>query len=269
MNFQIHQLSFSPHTDAKGIMDLVKFLSPQHVILVHGEKPKMASLKKKIHSELGITCYDPANNESVYIPSTNYVKAGASDAFMQSCMNPNFKFLKRGSEEIPNASIQRCTKALSPLQVSDERVVEGILIMEKSKKAKVVHQDELLLKLGAKRHEVQFAYCCPVSVEKLEKTATTDLTPATNVSSVTDKCILIKKLFTKLSSEFSVGDFRNLGEYIRLESFQASICSKDSCPYRITNSFQNKSKAVFFCCTWSGPDEKLAWKIISTLENAI
>ncbi|PRQ47606.1 putative KH-domain/beta-lactamase-domain protein, archaea [Rosa chinensis] len=67
---QIHQLTFSPHTDAKGIMDLVKFLSPKHVILVHGEKPRMATLKGRIQSELGI----------------------------QSCSNPNFKFSTGGSE---------------------------------------------------------------------------------------------------------------------------------------------------------------------------
>ncbi|PIN11331.1 putative cleavage and polyadenylation specificity factor (CPSF subunit) [Handroanthus impetiginosus] len=99
---QIHQLSFSPHTDAKGIMDLVKFLSPKHVILVHGEKPKMATLKEKIESELGIQCRYPANNETVCIPSTHHVKAGASDAFLQSCLCPNFKFFKtdfeRGSD---------------------------------------------------------------------------------------------------------------------------------------------------------------------------
>ncbi|KAI3909707.1 hypothetical protein MKW98_014124, partial [Papaver atlanticum] len=40
IKWQIHQLSFSPHKDAKGITDLVKFPSLEHVILIHGEKPK-------------------------------------------------------------------------------------------------------------------------------------------------------------------------------------------------------------------------------------
>lgn len=82
-------MSFSPHTDAKGIMDLVKFLSPKHVILVHGEKPKMASLRERVQSELGIHCYVPANCDTVSIPSTVFVKAHASDMFIHSC-SPRF-----------------------------------------------------------------------------------------------------------------------------------------------------------------------------------
>ncbi|KAJ0037886.1 hypothetical protein Pint_22403 [Pistacia integerrima] len=262
---QIHQLSFSPHTDAKGIMDLVKFLSPQHVILVHGEKPKMATLKDRIQSELGIQCYDPANNKSVHIPSTQYVKAGASDAFIQSCLNPNFKFLKSGSEDNCDSGSES-TKALSPLQISDERVAEGILVVEKSKRAKIVHQDELLLMLGEKEHKVQFAYCCPVSIEKLEKATTKDLTPETNAL-VLHKCSLIQILSTRLSSELSEGNIQDLGEHLQVESFQLSICLKDNCPYRKIGNSHYKSEAVFFCCTWSVADEKLAWKIISIMEN--
>lgn len=49
---QIQHLSFSAHTDAKGILDLVRHVAPRNVVLVHGEKPKMAILKKKISSDL-------------------------------------------------------------------------------------------------------------------------------------------------------------------------------------------------------------------------
>jgi predicted metal-dependent RNase len=52
---QIQHLSFSAHTDAKGILDLVKHVAPRNVVLVHGEKPKMVILKKKISSDLGTT----------------------------------------------------------------------------------------------------------------------------------------------------------------------------------------------------------------------
>ncbi|KAG6571196.1 Cleavage and polyadenylation specificity factor subunit 3-II, partial [Cucurbita argyrosperma subsp. sororia] len=100
---QIHQLAFSPHTDSKGIMDLVKFLSPKHVILVHGEKPKMVTLKERIHSELGIPCHDPANNETVSISSTLSIKAESSSMFIQSCSTPNFKFLKRNLNDKINS----------------------------------------------------------------------------------------------------------------------------------------------------------------------
>ncbi|EPS71695.1 hypothetical protein M569_03060, partial [Genlisea aurea] len=89
---QIHQLSFSHHTDGKGIMDLLRFLSPKHVILVHGEKPKMAMLRDSVESELGIPCYHPGNGEKVCIPSSRHAKCSASDAFLQSCLSPNLEF---------------------------------------------------------------------------------------------------------------------------------------------------------------------------------
>lgn len=149
---QIHQLAFSLHTDSKGIMDLVKFLSPKHVILVHGEKHKMATLKEKIHSELGIQCYDPANKETVSISSTHYVSVEMSDTFIRSCLNPNFKFQKCSSVDICNSNT--VDRNLMPeLHVEDERVEEGVLVVEKGKKAKIVHQDEILLMLGEKKQD--------------------------------------------------------------------------------------------------------------------
>ncbi|XP_007045271.2 PREDICTED: cleavage and polyadenylation specificity factor subunit 3-II isoform X1 [Theobroma cacao] len=263
---QIHQLSFSPHTDAKGIMDLVKFLSPKHAILVHGEKPKMATLKERIQSELGIQCYCPANNDTVTIPTTHYVKADALDAFIKSCLNPNFKFSKSSSVD-KSYSGSNDSKAIPGLQVSDERVAEGILVVEKGKKAKVIHQDELLHMLGENKHEVQFAYCFPMRTERLEKTRSEDLPSADDLLCGLDKCTLISLLSTKLSNELSDGNIQDLGEQLQVESFCLSICLKDNCPHRISDSVQNDSEVVFCCCSWSVADEMLAWKIISIMNN--
>ncbi|KAM7484708.1 hypothetical protein LguiA_000717 [Lonicera macranthoides] len=247
---QIHQLSFSPHTDAKGIMDLVKFLSPKNVILVHGEKPKMALLKGRIQSELGIQCYDPANKDTVSISSTQYVKADISDAFVQSSMNPNFKFLEASSTQ--NSDL--CLKAMSPLQVHDDRVGEGIVTMEKSKKTKVVHEDELLAMLGAEKHQVQFANCCIVPIRNLQETVTAHT--------------WLRLLFAKLSNELDKLNIQSCGEYLQVESLHVSVCLKHNCPYRTTESSDDIiSGAVHFCCTWAVPDENLAWKVISTMKN--
>ncbi|XVF43556.1 hypothetical protein PTKIN_Ptkin02bG0049400 [Pterospermum kingtungense] len=265
---QIHQLSFSPHTDSKGIMDLVKFLSPKHAILVHGEKPKMAALKERIQSELGIQCYCPANNETVTIPSTHYVKADASDTFIRSCLNPNFNFSTCSSVDKSYLDSNESKATISRLQVSDERVAEGILVVEKGKKVKVIHQDELLLMLGEKRHEVQFAYCFPMHTERLEKTRSEELSSADNLLSELDRSTLISQLSTKLSNELFEGNILDLGEQLQVESFHASICSNDSCHHRLSDSLQNGSESVFFCCYWSVADEKLAWRIISIMKNS-
>ncbi|KAB2088361.1 hypothetical protein ERO13_A04G142900v2 [Gossypium hirsutum] len=259
---QIHQLSFSPHTDAKGIMDLVKFLSPKHAILVHGEKPKMATLKERIQSELGIQCYCPANNETVTIPSTHYVKADASGTFIRSCLNPNFKFSTRSSTDKSYLDSNK-SKAVSRLSVSDDRATEGILVVEKGKKAKVIHQDEILHMLGEKKHEIQFAYCIPMPMARTE-----DLSSTSHMLCGFDKSTLISRLSMILSDELSEGNILDLGEELQVESFRVSVCSSDNCPHRLSSSLQNGSESVFFCCNWSVADEKLAWKIISIMKNS-
>lgn len=123
-------------------MDLVKFLSPKHVVLVHGEKPKMATLKGKIQTELGIPCYDPANTEIVRIPSTQYVRADASNSFIHSSLCPNFNFESSASDASSELG-GRDDETPSVLLVCDVRVAEGLLIMEGNQKTKVVHQVDL------------------------------------------------------------------------------------------------------------------------------
>ncbi|XAR72191.1 hypothetical protein NMG60_11018748 [Bertholletia excelsa] len=250
---QIHQLSFSPHTDAKGIMDLVKFLSPKHVILVHGEKPRMALLKGRIQSELGIQCFDPPNNDKVCIPSTHYVKADASKAFTQSSSSPHFKFLKSSESK-------------SMLRVCDERGAEGILIVEKGQKAKVVHQDELLKMLGAKRHEIQFAYCCPIHISDLEMKTSSD-PPSKDLFLFSNHGSWLNLLSAKLSSELAEEMVQVCEDHLQIESVNVSKCLKDNCPYRTADCFGNQSTTIYFCCTWSVADDKLAWNVISLLKT--
>ncbi|KAG6571197.1 Cleavage and polyadenylation specificity factor subunit 3-II, partial [Cucurbita argyrosperma subsp. sororia] len=74
-------------------------------------------------------------------------------------------------------------------------------------------------------------------------------------------------LSSKLSSELSDRNVQNFGEYLQVESFTLSICSKESCPYRTTNRIENESAAAFYCCSWLVADEVLAWQIISILEK--
>jgi integrator complex subunit 11 len=131
-------LTFSPHTDSKGIMDLVEFLSPKHVILVHGEKPKMASLKQRIETELGIQCQYPANNETVLIPTTQSVRIGASKTFIKNC----------------NAQLD-----------GGERIAEGILVMERGQNVKIVSEEEFLETIGMERNVVNFAQCLRLAKE--------------------------------------------------------------------------------------------------------
>jgi len=58
---QVKYMSFSAHADAKGIVRLIEIVKPKSVMLVHGERSRMAFLKKKIETEFEITCFDPPN----------------------------------------------------------------------------------------------------------------------------------------------------------------------------------------------------------------
>ncbi|KAI3502528.1 hypothetical protein L1887_30649 [Cichorium endivia] len=245
---QIHQLSFSPHTDAKGIMDLVKFLSPKHVILVHGEKPKMDLLKGRIKSELGIECYDPANTETVSLPSTHFIKSDASNAFIRSSLTPNFKYPKDEITEMP------------ALHVRDERVSEGILTMGKGQKVKVVHQDEVVTIVGGAKTEVEFGYCFGLNLCNLENIG--------EEIRVSDDESLLKILIMKLSGEFGELGLRGGLGSLEVNSFRVLVCKNDNCPRRIDGDGCSESGGrVFFCCNWSILDKKIAWRVINVMKN--
>lgn len=65
---EVKPLSFSAHADAKGILSLIRRVEPRHVMLVHGEKQKMAFLKNAIMRDLNIPCFDPPNGTAVTLP---------------------------------------------------------------------------------------------------------------------------------------------------------------------------------------------------------
>ncbi|RZC57977.1 hypothetical protein C5167_005283 [Papaver somniferum] len=291
---QIHQLSFSPHTDAKGIMDLVKFLSPKHVILVHGEKPKMATLKGRIESELQIPCYYPANNESVHIASTQYVKMDASESFIQNCLKPTHKCLKSFSDSNTNYT----TTVSSPItEMNKESVAEGFLIMEKTKRAKAVHKGELMPTLALEEHKIQFAHCCSVNAgtlllqeqdqhnDELSESLSTGSTisemgnssnalaqitgcfSATKELPLSDQLSQLHLLFLKLSKELAEEKIQEFRDHLQVESFHVSICQKNNnCPCKIKD-FSDVGSVVSFCCKWSLVDQNLAWRVISVIKG--
>ncbi|KAG2301724.1 hypothetical protein Bca4012_059961 [Brassica carinata] len=230
---KIHQVAFSPHTDAKGIMDLTKFLSPKNVVLVHGEKPSMMSLKDKITSELDIPCFVPANGETVSVASTAFVKANASDMFLKSCSSPNFSFSNSSSQ----------------IRVTDHRTADGVLVIEKSKKAKIVHQDEVSEVLHEKDHAVSLTYCCPVKVK-----------------GEPDDVGLIKHLSEKISEAVSCGEIHESGDCLHVGSFKGSLCLKEECVHRRGIS-SSCSEVKFLCCNWSATDLELGWKIINAMKQ--
>jgi integrator complex subunit 11 len=129
-------------------MDLIEFLSPKHVILVHGEKPLMAFLKEKVESELGMPCYCPANNESVSIPTTQNHKMSATERFITVCSGEQTEDSLRKRKLMRGSNVSDTN--------GDLKLAEGILVMEKNKAPKILCEDELVQVLGMERHTVQY-----------------------------------------------------------------------------------------------------------------
>ena len=63
----VEYLSFSAHADAAGIEELIRMCEPKNLMLVHGEKKRMAEFKKKVVKDFGIPCFDPPNGTCVSI----------------------------------------------------------------------------------------------------------------------------------------------------------------------------------------------------------
>ncbi|KAG0572445.1 hypothetical protein KC19_VG095700 [Ceratodon purpureus] len=171
---QIQQLSFSAHTDAKGIMDLVRHVAPKNVVLVHGEKPKMIVLKNKISTDLGIPCYDPANLETVEIASRCAVKVRASEQFHEA----NLKISEQ--QRTPDVPVEENHKQLeiiesldlSQLQTEVHHFqlpharggipVNGFVVMDNTSRIRVIQPDEVSSELGVTEHHMSFSCVCPI-----------------------------------------------------------------------------------------------------------
>lgn len=234
-------------------MDLVKFLSPKHVVLVHGEKPKMATLKGKIESELGISCYYPANNQMLSIPSTHFIKASASDAFVRSSFSPNIQFLGKKTDG-------------NPWLFKDDRLSQGVFIMEGNKEARVIHQDELLSLLRKETHNVKFAFCC--SVQLSAENRWTGHPPGETLLCSSRKSSLVLSLLAGLSSLLMQEKIQSDGASLQVESVRVTVCCREKCPYRVGDSHR-KPESVYFCCEWTAKDVELARDMISRMKSLV
>ncbi|KAM0896722.1 hypothetical protein ACQ4PT_023031 [Festuca glaucescens] len=141
---------------------------------------QMAFLKDRIESELGMPCYYPANNETVSILTTQYLKINATEKFITSCtatqylkINATEKFITSCTAAQARDGLQKanllCGNHLSGVN-GDEKPADGILLMEKSKAPKILCEDELLQLLGTERHSVQFE---PLLMSRIEEAGTT------------------------------------------------------------------------------------------------
>ncbi|KAG9508514.1 Integrator complex subunit 11, partial [Fragariocoptes setiger] len=177
VNMKVEYMSFSAHADSKGIMQLISQCEPKNVLLVHGEASKMKFLKAKIIQEFKIGCFDPANGETVEIPTRIFIPVDIS-----------VNLLKRSLHSASNT----CNSDDNDIGFSKRsKVLHGALVMSAGSSLgpnpifKLVEPETAMNEAGLKCHNIKFTATHRISVpQNLTTKQLTDL--------------LLQKLRTKL-----------------------------------------------------------------------
>lgn len=141
VKMSVQYMSFSAHADAKGIMQLISYCEPRHVMLVHGETAKMEFLRAKIRGEHGVECYMPANGETAVVPTPARVQINASRRLLS---DEATRFASGG-----------------PPDPKRPRLLHGVLVMRDTGTGPgaaltLLDPDEAATELGIEKHTIRF-----------------------------------------------------------------------------------------------------------------
>eukprot|EP00834_Sanchytrium_tribonematis_P000120 NODE_3_length_80033_cov_0.932970.p36 type:complete len:256 gc:universal NODE_3_length_80033_cov_0.932970:78317-77550(-) len=79
----VENLSYSAHSDSRGILELIQQSGATNIVLVHGSKSNMEGLKKTIGRELGLPCFTPAVGVTVTIRCEQKIPLLISKTFVE------------------------------------------------------------------------------------------------------------------------------------------------------------------------------------------
>lgn len=142
VNMRVEYMSFSAHADSKGIMELISKCEPKNVLLVHGEAVKMKFLKMKIMQEFKVNCYDPANGETVDIPTQISVPVDVSECLLKRSLDSDL-----GLEEESDSKKMK--------------LLHGTLVMAASNPTqlptfKIVSPETAMEEAGIRQHKIKY-----------------------------------------------------------------------------------------------------------------
>lgn len=149
---EIQTISFSAHSDHRGILQVLRWVHPDNVVLVHGEEERMRGLAAEVQSVLNLPCYYPANYERLIIPCNVLTKLNIEYSLL-NCFKEQFHqnflgevFGEKNSEEMAGNVYQdwiqestvlfgcELNTTLEELQEKiPENVLEHLKVEEKSK----------------------------------------------------------------------------------------------------------------------------------------
>lgn len=165
----VANLSFSAHADAKGIMQLIRSAQPSNVMLVHGEKGKMAFLKLKIMDKFkGVKCYDPANGELVEIQTPLHIyNVQVSSNFVASAMEQeNFDWIGKKKQKI----IYDVSLDLELKKFTQDKLVPTVIVADPDHASvKVMTPQEATQQFGIFQHKLKSELKFSIHFSSLEK----------------------------------------------------------------------------------------------------
>ncbi|KAI5151135.1 integrator complex subunit 11 [Enteropsectra breve] len=91
VNAKIENLAFSAHADAAGVLKIVGQCKPRQVMLVHGDKNRMKTLKQMIRAKYPVPVHMPANGMLLRIPCENSVTLSVDKIQLGSEINLHTK----------------------------------------------------------------------------------------------------------------------------------------------------------------------------------
>ncbi|KAI9293499.1 Metallo-hydrolase/oxidoreductase [Neoconidiobolus thromboides FSU 785] len=144
VNLQVKKLSFTAHADSKGLMQMISHLEPKNVILVHGDKKTMHSLKLRVEEELNIPCYEPANGTEVVLKNSENIPIQISSKVIEEAHQKAYNVSKLKSMSTVDQFDDYLQ--INEFKPNPEIEVEGVLVYGNNKDIKLMTQEEARLK---------------------------------------------------------------------------------------------------------------------------
>lgn len=169
VNLQVKLLSFSAHADAKGIMQLIRQVEPRHVILVHGEKLKMNTLRTRVMQELNIPCYDPANGTTIVIEPKQDIPIEISRELLENALLKVANYLPAFPNNVGQTSDSVLnSEVLAGMLPSREVPIDGVLVFNPGKPIQLLSQVDALKDINVPCQELSYDFKFLFNVITLE-----------------------------------------------------------------------------------------------------
>jgi len=206
VNMKVEYMSFSAHADSKGIIELINMCEPQNVLLVHGEALKMKYLKTKIQQEMGINCYDPANGETVEIPTEISVPVDVSGTLLKNSLESCQYELTVGSDhDSKKVKILHGTLVMSATALSQPPIF------------KIVPPELAMEEAGIRQHKIKYTTTLRIkNVESLSNRQISEVILKRIDSKIKEKGLSDNSL--TLGNAMTVSDRLNLDTVPRIAS---------------------------------------------------